>query len=590
MLRRMRWRQQVSLVLLLFFAVCTVIFLRNGNGLHYIRNKNGQKHPTLSPATTASHPIYQLFSNADSEFRETLRRQSKSLGQAVAEYKRRYKVNPPPNFDKWYEFARARGVELIDEFDTIYDSLLPFWALPPQVIRDRAEEALGFDNALIGVAIRGGKVVNTTGDKPWQEQSTSDMMQDFVEFLPDMDLAFNKHDEPRVILASEDLARLVNTAKDAALPAALSVRSPRNSFSERPADLHDGSEFPRYNITRFNRFAHQPTWTLSRMSCPVDSPARSLSEAPEDNHKSYTYSAVNLIRNRTAFTDICNSPSFASTFGFFERPNAFDVTHDLFPIFSQSKVSSFQDIVYPSPWYWSEKVKYTEMEDFPWDEKVNQLYWRGSTTGGFSRDGGWKRQHRQRVVFKMNNLDNTVILQNITDGTVVTGWQEREVPRIEYSSLFDVHFSHIGQCDPGDCDEQRSFFAIAAEAAQNHAWVYKYLLDVDGNAFSGRFYAFLKSKSLTMKMAVFREWHEEWIRPWLHYVPLGLRGDEYVEVMRYFDQEVQGRALAKEIALGSRDWAGRVLRNSDFEVWFFRLLLEYGRLVDKDREIIGYTG
>jgi hypothetical protein len=32
------------------------------------------------------------------------------------------------------------------------------------------------------------------------------------------------------------------------------------------------------------------------------------------------------------------------------------------------------------------------------------------------------------------------------------------------------------------------------------------------------------------------------------------------------------------------------LRNVDFEAWFFRLLLEYGRVVDDGREGIGYAG
>jgi hypothetical protein len=32
------------------------------------------------------------------------------------------------------------------------------------------------------------------------------------------------------------------------------------------------------------------------------------------------------------------------------------------------------------------------------------------------------------------------------------------------------------------------------------------------------------------------------------------------------------------------------LRNVDFEVWFFRLLLEYGRVVDDRREEIGFPG
>ncbi|KAK3061010.1 hypothetical protein LTR53_019916, partial [Teratosphaeriaceae sp. CCFEE 6253] len=108
----------------------------------------------------------------------------------------------------------------------------------------------------------------------------------------------------------------------------------------------------------------------------------------------------------------------------------------------------------------------------------------------------------------------------------------------------DVHFSHVGQCDPGDCDAQREFFDVTPPVDQQDAWKYRFLLDIDGNAFSGRFYAFLKSRSLTFKMAVFREWHEEWIKPWVHYIPLSLRGDEALETVRYLGSEPEGMQQA----------------------------------------------
>ena len=262
--------------------------------------------------------------------------------------------------------------------------------------------------------------------------------------------------------------------------------------------------------------------------------------------------------------------------------------HDLFPVFSQSKISSFQDLVYPSPWYWANKVPYVERQDYEWPKKESKLYWRGSTTGGYSRNGGWRRQHRQHVVAAVNADDAALTLESATDRGE-TRWRVHQAPKSRLSQLFDVLFSHVGQCDDGDCQAQRQAFTVAPTAKQEGAWRYKYLLDVDGNAFSGRFYAFLRSHSLPFKMALFREWHDEWIRPWAHYVPLSLEATEYYEAVRYFDQEEQGRAQAIQLAEAGRDWANKVLRNQDMEVWFFRLMLEYGRLVDDDRENIGFA-
>jgi len=540
------------------------------------------QYQPLQYTNTKEHPVDLLVKESEARFEELLGRQSKTLGEAVAEYKRRYGIPPPPHFDKWFAFAQSKNVQLIDEFDTIYHSLLPFWGLQPITIRTRAREALGFNsNNLIGVLVRDGKVQHIHAGSEWQQEATKGMMEPFIKYLPDMDLAFNIHDEPRVVVPHDELSRLVAIAKDHNLAAAAAHASPRNSFSARPQDLNSGKRVDEVKTTRFNVFAHQQTWIPSRLSCSPDSPARALEETlANDNLTSYALGELGFVYNHTAFSDVCNSPSFATSHGFFDRPNAFNVVHDLFPVFSQSKMSSFNDILYPSPWYWYGKVEYDSERDMEWERKETKLWWVGSTTGGFSRNGGWRRQHRQKLVHKLNALDEAKVL---VDGNLDAGqvgqdntpkWRTKEVSRQDYKDLIDVHFSHVGQCDPGDCDAQREFFTIVPPADQQDAWKYKYLLDMDGNAFSGRFYAFLKSQSLVFKMNVFREWHEEWIKPWVHYIPLSLRGEEALETVRYFSGEDEGRIQGVRMAEAGRSWANKVLRNADFEVWFFRLMLE----------------
>jgi len=48
------------------------------------------------------HPIFQLIHDAQAAWKAKRARASKTLNQAVAEYKRRYKRAPPLGFDKWY--------------------------------------------------------------------------------------------------------------------------------------------------------------------------------------------------------------------------------------------------------------------------------------------------------------------------------------------------------------------------------------------------------------------------------------------------------------------------------------------------------
>ncbi|CAI9636886.1 glycosyltransferase family 90 protein [Alternaria burnsii] len=571
--------------------------------------------------TSKGHPAAQLIDAAEADFQSTLNRQSKSLTDAIREYRRRNGIPPPPHFDKWYEFATRNGVVMIDEYDTINEMLLPFWALKPSTIRSRIANALGHeDSSLLAIAVRHGAIENFQGGDEWQQQATIGMMKQFVQYLPDMDLGFNLHDEPRVIVPNNLMSSMVAKVRDEILPRTAKNTTPRNAFSTRPEDLSDGTRFAEVSTTKFNRFAHQQTWTHSRLSCSPGSQAQTFEDYAADNLTAYATSDLGFIYNATAFSDICNSPSFSSTYGFFERPNAFSIIHELTPIFSQSKISSFQDILYPSPWYWIGKVGYDETHDTTWENKTNRLYWRGSTTGGFSRNGGWRRQHRQHVVQRLNAPDTAKILEPVSTSSAAdspsTPYAVTEIDRRALKNLIDVHFSHIGQCDPGDCDAQQEFFDVTERVDGQDAWYYKHLLDMDGNAFSGRFYSFLKSRSLTYKMALFREWHAEWLRPWVHYIPLSLRGDEHLDLVRWFsgakvfDDDRDGKAersdadggkkggngdsegerKARVIAKRSSEWHDRVLRNVDFEVWFFRLLLEYGRVVDDRREEIGFSG
>lgn len=182
--------------------------------------------------------------------------QSQTLEAAVAEYKRRYGIPPPPNFDNWYTFARLKGVQLIDEYDTVYKTLLPFWGVSPATIRARAREAIGYpDNMLMGLGIRDGQASVVTGGPDWLQQAAVGMIQNFVKWLPDMDLAFNTHDEPRVVVPHDDLSRLVRIALDENMPAAFQNPTPRNSFRAGRccSRLHNYAVFADFGIDATDR-------------------------------------------------------------------------------------------------------------------------------------------------------------------------------------------------------------------------------------------------------------------------------------------------------------------------------------------------
>lgn len=155
-----------------------------------------------------------------------------------------------------------------------------------------------------------------------------------------------------------------------------------------------------------------------------------------------------------------------------------------------------------------------------------------------------------------------------------TNWEVREADKSQLEGYFNVHFTDIIDCDQ-DCDEEREFFDDVVEPEpQSNAWKFRYLLDMDGHAYSGRFYALLRSKGVPFKMTFSCEWHENVLIPWVHYVPVNKDGNELAELVRFFEEDATGQEIAKSIGEEGQSWAARTLRNDDIEVYMFRLLLE----------------
>ncbi|KAL2123918.1 hypothetical protein VTJ04DRAFT_283 [Mycothermus thermophilus] len=645
----------------------------------------GTLPPPLPDA--AIHPIHQLIVSAEAEFDALVARQSKTLEEAVREYRRRYDgLPPPPHFDKWFAFAKERGVVLVDEFDTIHDLLAPFWGLRPGTVRKRAREAISsnLENQILGIMIRNGRVVEATEveeGREWMREAIVEMMQGFVRWLPDCELGFNLMDEPRVVVLGEEMEGLVRTGRERMRRAGRRVANGgvRNEFT-RPADGEkedDGGllgigttravdaeegfgEVVEGRTSMFITASRRNVWPDSRMACPPSSPARIVEEEVDGYDDVATYAVGPLggfVRNWTAMSDVCLSPSVRERHGFFQSPNAYSVVKHLAPVFSQSKVSTYADILYPSPWYWVGMVEYDEEEDCEWEEKLDSLYWRGSTTGGYAKGEGWRRHHRQRLVMRLNSKTEEVLIlsppgsgsstatSSLSSSSQTTStpagatkvkeeeWTPQPLPLSRLSHIFNLSFTHIGQCSPSACSSQSALLPLSPYVPQSAAYRHKHVLDADGNAFSGRFYALLRSRSLVYKWAVFREWHDDgWLRPWVHFVPMSLAGGEWVEVVRYFalgggsgggggggggggsgdgernekekkkadgrrgkrewfpytfsstnkeekakdpaSSPLGGPKVAERLANQGREWANKALRREDMEVWFFRLLLE----------------
>lgn len=111
----------------------------------------------LGPTSGQKHPIEILVEDARRKHTHIIESQSKSLEQAIANYKKRYHREPPPGFDDWYHTAVTMDAIIIDEYDTVMAMFEPFWGISARELRARVREALDprhLRGELVGIQVR----------------------------------------------------------------------------------------------------------------------------------------------------------------------------------------------------------------------------------------------------------------------------------------------------------------------------------------------------------------------------------------------------------------------------------------------------
>ncbi|KAJ7221127.1 lipopolysaccharide-modifying protein [Mycena haematopus] len=226
--------------------------------------------------------------------------------------------------------------------------------------------------------------------------------------------------------------------------------------------------------------------------------------------------------------------------------------------------SCFADILMPGEFYyrnswWAGKFEY--QNDVKWEDKKGVLYWRGKSNGGHIRGTNYLSFPRFRLI------DLAALPENKAKG------------------LFDVRITQwhewhcTDNCDPAPI---RAAYNITGESVpREEAYGYKYLLDVDGNTFSGRYLGLLRSGGLVFKSTAFTEFFTPWLVPYEHFIPV--RPDladlaEKVEWARANDEE------AHRIQETGRLFAEQVLTDAQNDCYWFAVLMEWGALWGEGEE------
>ena len=540
---------------------------------------NKQKEPA------DAHPIAKLMAEADLKWREYEGRRSLTFKETVSKYRRRYGRHPPPGFKEWYMYARERHVYNIDDFEQVMDDIRPFWGVEPNVIRTLAAHMWqeGGDG-IACIHIRNHRVVKENNGS-WRSETLITLINKFVKFLPDMDIAMNRLDQPRIVVPWEDMQRLLTKeiSTRRMLPEAKAEFTPdMQGFFDTEAEK---DESPKEDPGWFSAHGKQ-YMDVAKTACPPESHARENGASLVETEARYKDRYGGMITNFNLSTDLCTvGPEIQDKHGFLFSASSVVVTKRLVPVFGECKVSVNSDILFPANMYWKhdERYDYDGKNDVDWEEKKDVMLWRGVTSGGTQIEDNWQRMHRQRLVMLLNGTEmQSKEVRILTELPEAKGEYEnfRQFEPSDFAKKHtDVGFTEAWGCIP-DCHFYDHVWTFKPQIALSEQFADKYLVDVDGHSFSGRWRAFLESKSLGIKATIFREWHDSRLFAWRHFVPMDNRFDEIYTLLTYFigiGEPNEGRrpgdvfvtkhdTEAKRIALQGREWANKVMRRDDIEV------------------------
>ncbi|CAL3972130.1 unnamed protein product [Diplocarpon coronariae] len=586
----------------------------------------GADDDALSLPEKESHPILALLGRAGRQFDQVLAKETFTLTAAARHYRERRGRQPPPGFDKWWKYAKQNDAIIIEDlWDQIYHDLNPLWALDPKdMLRDvRAQTRQ--------MKIRKGNV-SRDHDHFWMP-IWQDLIQSVAVDLPDMDLAMNTMDEPRIWVPVEKMDGYMEVERNGRRVLEGADLTDRFSVFVEQNATEAVSEFP------WDTSGH--IWPRVIVPCPRDSPARTYPvqtdySQPPNMTLAHTgpHTYKGYVSNYTLSMSICHQPDLQGLHGFFIESISISTTDKLFPMFGSSKLAEGSEILVPPTMYYKGDERFTSKNDtpVPWENKTSTVIWRGLASGGRNKAENWKGFHRHRLVSMLNgtqallmpNSSSFIDVANLPlDSYNLSAFSSpNPLERADtmgrwLSSFADASFNDLScfpRQDPfvGGCSYTDHLFAPKKSINLRSQYAHKYLPDVDGNSFSGRYRDFLNSFSVPLKATLFKEWHDSRLVAWKHFVPIDSRFMDLYGIMEFFvgpgtkdvfnQTEARGNVtrmqvseeagardhLARRIGADGREWAQRVLREEDMRIYMYRLLLEYARVMDEKRDFLGW--
>ncbi|KAI1073042.1 hypothetical protein LB507_008948, partial [Fusarium sp. FIESC RH6] len=317
----------------------------------------GAQHNAPAFSQPEPHPAQTLAARSKEYFRSVLSNQSSTYEAAYQEYKRRYTIVPPQGFQEWYKMANLVNTPIIDEYDSIHHSTAPLLSLSGKQIQQTILHTYQQRGADLWLCQFSKTSSSTQCRHPFRtfDRHISLLFNTLlanVTDLPDVQFLVNHIDEPRVV----------------------------------PHTHKAGSS--QYESIAIQDYSRKPTWDLLTEVCSWDN-------TKADEVDDTAFLGLPFVANSSSAKDLCQHPEYSHWYGLFVSPVSFRPIRGPVPVFSTGTLSTMGDILFPSPAYIEKEFLYDASKDIDWEKKQHNLYWAGSTTGGFANKTNWPIFHRQ---------------------------------------------------------------------------------------------------------------------------------------------------------------------------------------------------
>ncbi|KAJ8127664.1 hypothetical protein O1611_g5974 [Lasiodiplodia mahajangana] len=564
----------------------------------------------LTPKMFTRHPVDDFVYKNRVEADRWLRHAtvSTTLKLAVKEYgERHHGRKPPPSFDKWFEFARQKNSVVIDSFDQIERDILPFWGLQPQIIRDGLEFLKSQPNVGI-ISIANGKATHNTPSDLSQQGILDEivtLISAFAEHLPAMEIAINLQQRPRVLVPWNDIHKLRMRATQPGFQLISGTLGKRdNSHVLAEENIGPIKRTVPVDSARPYIAAHQFR-QLEAITCPPGSASRSgVNWDVRDFCASCAspHSREQFLQDWITALDPCHQPDIFNLHEFHTIPHQFELYQTLLPLFSGSKTAGFNDVLIP----FSRSGSTDDFDGKTFNQKQDLILWQGDVRDipTVTHDL-LHSSHRLRLVHLIQNATDTDTIPMLLG--IGAGQNSRfryeDVPTTEANSILPMRCSFASPpegCQDANCELLRAEFGLEPPVTEVDSR-YVMLLDTSDGP-PPNLLQVLRSNSVPVLSSIFQQWFTERLMPWVHFIPIDTRYHGLHSTMSYFigldgRGTLNGRKQvtpartedAKWIAHQGRKWAEKAMRKEDMEVYLFRLLLEWGRVIDDNREDAGFV-